>query len=139
MYDTKSLMIPIKPSILIGLTFAIAIALPPIVNLMIAQAQHINLPQNTNDTKLIVSMKNHTLTYVNRTTNETIKVEDFPLYTANATTNETLTTGTANATTNETLTTGTANATTNETLTTGKANATTNENLTAKFKELQGK
>jgi hypothetical protein len=126
MYDAKSLMIPIKWIILIGLTFAIAITLPPIVNLMMAQAQIITLPQNTNDTKLIVSMKNHTLTFVNRTTNETIKVENFTLYRPNATTNETLTTSTPNATTNETLTTSTPNA-------------TTNENLTAKFKALQGK
>jgi hypothetical protein len=118
-------MIRIKWMILIGLTFAIAITLPAIVNLMMAQAQIITLPQNTNDTKLIVSVKNHTLTFVNRTTNETIKVENFTLYSPNATTNETLPTNTVNATTNETLPTNTVNA-------------TTNENLTAKFKALQG-
>jgi hypothetical protein len=148
MDDAKSLMILIKWIILIGLTLAIAITIPPIINLMMARAQNITLPQNTNDTKLIVSMKNHTLTFVNRTTNETIKVENFTL--GNATTNETLTTNKGNATTNETLTTNTGNTTTNEnltpenttideTLTTNTGNTTTNENLTAKFNDLQGK
>jgi hypothetical protein len=145
--DANSLMIRIKWIILIGLTFSIAITLPPIINLLMAQAQNITLPQNTNDTRLIVSMKNHTITYVNRTTNETIKVENFTL--GNATTNETLTTNTGNATTNETLTTNTGNTTTNENLTpektiinetlTDTGNATTSENLTSEFNDLQGK
>jgi hypothetical protein len=113
MDDIKSSMIPIKQTILIGLTIAFALTLPLIVNLMMVQAQIITVPQITNNTRVIVNMDNHTLTFVNATTNETISVKNFTLYRGNATTNETPPTNTGNA--------------------------TTNENLTAKFKALQGK
>jgi hypothetical protein len=125
-HEVKSLMPPIKRTILIGMTIAFALTLPLNVSLMMVQAQIITLPQNTNNTRVIVNMDNHTLTFVNATTNETISVKNFTLYRGNATTNETLPTNTGNATTNETLPTNTGNT-------------TTNENLTAKFNELQGK
>ena len=111
-HDVKSLMPP-KRTILIGITLALALTLPLNVDLMMVQAQIITLPQNTNNTRVIVNMDNHTLTFVNATTNETISVKNFTLYRGNATTNETLPTNTGNT--------------------------TTNENLTAKFNELQGK
>jgi hypothetical protein len=138
-YEVKSLMNPISWTILIGLILVFVITLPLDVSLVVAQPQIITLPEEENNTRLILNMDNLTQTLVNATTNETISVENFTIYRPNGTTNETLTTSTGNATTNETLTTSTGNATTNETLTTSTGNATTNVNLTDKFKELQGK
>mgnify|MGYP003576456822 CR=1 FL=1 len=135
-----------------------------IINPVMAQDSNTTLAQNSNNTKLIVDLKNHTITTIDTTTNETISVKKFmPIEVANTTTNESLTTNIENATideiltpemetVNETLTTNQAgNATTNgnltpemetvnETLTTNEAeNATTNINLTDKFDALQGK
>jgi hypothetical protein len=110
--------------ILIQLIVAFALLIPSLTaEWMMAQAQNITLPQNTNDTRLIVSMKNHTLTFVNRTTNETIKVENFTM-------------GEGNKTTNETLPGSVGNMTTNETLPGSVGNMTTNDSLTDKFRQL---
>ena len=109
-----------------------------IINPVMAQDSNTPLAQNSNKTKLIVDLKNHTITTIDTTTNETISVKKFtPIEVANTTTNESLTTNIENATADEILT--PENTTTNETLTTNSENATTSENLTAKFNALQGK
>jgi hypothetical protein len=109
-----------------------------IVNLVMAQAPNKTLPQNPNTTKLIMNLKNHTITVVDTRTNETIGVMNLtPKPGANMTANETLTTNAGNTTTNENLT--PENTTINETLTKNTGNATTNVNLTAKFNALQNK
>ena len=113
-------------TILIGTNLAFVITLPLTAMLMSAQAQIITLPDNENNTRLVLNMDNLTQTLVNATTNETISVEKLTIYRPNATTNESLTTDTADTTTNESRTTDTGNA-------------TTNINLTAKFNALQGK
>ena len=128
---------------------------------VMAQTPNTSLAQNQS-TLRIMDMKNHTITIVDKLTNNTISVKSFtPKTVGNTTTYEILTTNTGNATTNgistpekttinETLTTNTGNATTNgistpekttinETLTTNTGNATTNLNLTEKFNSLQGK
>ena len=108
------------------------------INPVMAQDSNTTLAQNSNNTKLIVDLKNHTITTIDKTTNETISVKKFtPIEVANTTTNESLTTNIENATIDEILT--PENTTTNETLTTNSENATTSENLTAKFNALQGK
>jgi hypothetical protein len=79
-----------------------------------AQGSNTTSAQNRNNTKLIVDLKNHTITLIDITTNETISVKNLtPIEGANTTSNESLTTNTENA--------------------------TTNENLTDKFNDLQGK
>ena len=93
------------------------------LNFVMAQVQNTTLTENQNNTRMIVNLKNNTLTLIDKTTNETISVK-------NLTTNQTI------SVTNFTGDRG--NATTNETLTTIPENATINDNLTAKFKELQG-
>jgi hypothetical protein len=109
-----------------------------IINPVMAQDSNTTLAQNRNNTKLIVDLKNHTITTIDTTTNETISVKKFtPIEVANTTTNESLTTNSENATSNGNL--APEKTTINETLTTNSENATTNENLTAKFNALQGK
>jgi hypothetical protein len=81
--------------------------------------------QNTNNTKVVVNLKNHTISVVDKTTNETISTRTFATTSGNITTNNTLPGNAGNITTNNTLP---GNA----------GNRTTNDNLTAKFKSLQG-
>jgi hypothetical protein len=132
-----------------------------ITNSVMAQAPNPFLAYNPN-TSRIVDMKNHTITIIDKKTDQPISVCKFtPIEAANMTTNNTVTTNIGNTTTcenltpvkptiNETLTVNTKNATTNEnltpvkptineTLTVNTKNATTNENLTDKFNSLQGK
>ena len=153
----------IKLTSFIVLTTLLAVVIQLLViNPVTAQDSNTTLAENRNNTKLIVDLKNHTITTLDTTTNETISVKKFtPIEVANTTTNESLTTNIENATIdeiltpenttrNETLTTNIENATIdeiltpenttrNETLTTNSENATTNVNLTAKFNDLQGK
>ena len=82
--------------------------------------------QNRNDTRMILNIKDKTVTVVNTTTNETISIRNLTEDTRNMTANETLS-GTAE------------NMTANEALTTNLENATTSVNLTEKFNTLQGK
>jgi hypothetical protein len=146
--------------ILLSTVLALVIQLP-IINSVMAQAPNTSLAYNPN-TSRIVDLKNHTITIVDKKTDQPVSVCKFtPLEAANKTTNNTLTTYIGNVTTcenltpvkptiNETLTANTGNATTsevltpektttNETLTANTGNATTNESLKTKFDTLQGK
>ena len=76
-----------------------------------AQAENTTLFQSKNNDSVVWNMKDHSITLVNGTTNETKAIGNF--------------------TTNETKTIGN--------LTVNPGNAMTNENLTAKFNALQGK
>lgn len=108
-----------------------------IISPVMAQGPNTTSAQNRNNTKLIVDLKNHTITLVNTTTNETISVKNLtPKAAVNTTTDENIITNAINAT-NGNLT--PEKTTINETLTTNTENATTNGNLTAKFNALQGK
>ena len=108
-----------------------------IISPVMAQGPNTTSTQNRNNTKLIVDLKNHTITLVNTTTNETISVKNLtPKAAVNTTTDENIITNAINAT-NGNLT--PEKTTINDTLTTNTANATTNANLTAKFNALQGK
>ena len=108
-----------------------------IINSVMAQAANPSLAYNPN-TSRIVDAKNHTITIIDKKTNQPISICKFPpREAANMTTNNTLTTNIANATTCENLT--PVQPTINETLTMNTKNATTNENLTNKFSALQGK
>ena len=121
-----------------------------IINSVMAQAPNTSLAYNPNTTR-IVDLKNHTITIIDKKTDQPVRVCNFtPREAANMTTNNTVTVSIGNVTTcenltpvkptiNETLTTDTGNATTNETLTTNTGNATTSVNLTDKFNTLQGK
>jgi cytoskeletal protein RodZ len=109
-----------------------------IINPVLAQGPNTTTAQNRNNTKLIVDLKNNTITLVDKTTNETISVKNLmPKAAANTTITENITTNEKNATTNVNLTPETT--TSNDTLTTNTGNATTDVNLTAKFSALQGK
>ena len=121
-----------------------------IINSVMAQASNVSLAFNPN-TSRIVDWKNHTITVIDKKTDQPVSVCKFtPIEPANITTNNTLTANTGrvttcenltpqNATADETLTADTDNAIINETLTADTDNATTNINLTDKFEALQGK
>src|SRR6185436_525265 len=108
----------LKWLIFMGITFVLVLEIPTLLSTRImAQAENITLLQNKKNDSVIWNMKDHTITLVNGTTNETKTIGNF-------TTNETKTIG--NFTTNETKTIG--NFTTNETKTIG--NLTVNETKT---------
>ncbi|RPI82840.1 MAG: hypothetical protein EHM34_06265 [Nitrosopumilales archaeon] len=127
-----------------------------IINSVMAQAPNTSLAYDPN-TSRIVDWKNHTITIIDKKTDQPVRVCNFtPREAANmtavsignvttcenltpvkSTINETLTTNMENATTNINLT--SVKPTINETLTTNMENATTNMNLTSKFNDLQGK
>lgn len=86
---------------------------------------------NPNNTKMIVNLKNHTISVIDKTTNDTIGVRNFTVPQGNSTSSETVSI-------NKTLE-NRQNATTNQTPATNAHNATTNENLTTRLKTLQGK
>ena len=125
------------------------------INSVMAQAPNTSLAYNPNTTR-IVDLKNHTITIIDKKTDQPVSVCKFtPIESANMTTNignvttcenltsvkptinETLSTNTENATTNVNLT--SVKPTINETFTTNMENATTTVNLTDKFDTLQGK
>jgi len=109
-----------------------------IINSVMAQSANTTLAQNPNNTRLIVNLKNHTITLVDTRTNETLGVTELKLKpVTNNTTNESLTINPGNTTSSKIL--SPENTTTNETLVKNTANATTKENLTEKFSSLQGK
>ena len=102
-----------------------------------AQAPNVSLAYNPN-TSRIVDPENHTITIVDKKTDQPITVCKFtPKEAPNMTTNNTGTIYIGNVTTCENLT--PVKSTINETLTTNMENATTNINLTDKFDALQGK
>lgn len=108
-----------------------------IINSVMAQAPNPSLAYNPN-TSRIVDVKNHTITIIDKKTDQPISVCKFtPIEAANMTTNNTVTTNIGNTTICENLT--PAKPTINETLTVNTKNATTNVNLTAKFNALQAK
>ena len=120
-------------TIFIGVALACVLVIHPLItSQVIAQGENKTLAKNatsphyTNNTRAIVDLKNHTITVIDTTTNETLSVRSFTEAAANTTTNQSLS-GTAE------------NMTANETLTTNTGNATTNVNLTDKFNALQGK
>ena len=105
---------------LISITFSILIS-STLAHLVMAQSENKTsenaAPQYTNNARAIVNLKNHTITLIDTTTNETISVKNFTLNPANTTT------------TNETI--GTQNFPANV------GNTTSNQtNLTEKFSEL---
>lgn len=117
--------------IVLSTVLALAIQLL-IINSVMAQAPNTSLAYNPN-TSRIVDLKNHTITIVDKKTDQPVSVCKFtPIET-----NNTLTTIIGNVTTCENLT--PVNPTINETLTVNTKNATTNESLTDKFETLQGK
>ena len=103
-------------TIFIGVALACVLVIHPLTTgQVIAQGENKTLAKNatsphyTNNTRAIVDLKNHTITLIDTTTNETISVKNFTPKVGNTTTNQNLT-----------------------------GNTTTKENLTAKFKSLQG-
>lgn len=108
-----------------------------IINSVMAQAPNTSLAYNPN-TSRIVDFKNHTITIIDKKTDQPVGVCKFtPIEAANMTTNNTLTVSIRDVTTCENLT--PVKPTINETLTANTGNATTNINLTDKFETLQGK
>jgi len=88
----------VKWLIFMGITFVLVLEIPTLLSTRImAQAENITLLQNKKNDSVIWNMKDHTITLVNGTTNETKTIGNF-------TTNETKTIG--NFTTNETKTIG---------------------------------
>ena len=135
--------------IMLSTVFALVIQLL-IINSVMAQAPNTSLAYNPN-TSRIVDPENHTITIVDKKTDQPITVCKFtPKEAPNMTTNNTGTIYIGNVTScenltpvkpaiDETITTNTGNATTDETITTNTGNATTEINLTNKFNDLQGK
>ncbi|HJR48917.1 MAG TPA: hypothetical protein VJ799_12240 [Nitrososphaeraceae archaeon] len=80
------------------------------------QAQDAN-SSDTNDTRMILNVKDNTVTLLNTTSNETISIRDLTADTVNMTSNETKS---------------------NTNITENAENSTTDLNLTEKFKGLQG-
>lgn len=111
-------------TILVAFIFGFVMLIPLIADWKMVQAQNTSLPENGNNTRMVLNLKDKTVTLINMTTNETISVRNLTENTGNITTNENLTT---------------EKITNNESLTTNAGNTTTNENLTEKFNVLQGK
>lgn len=102
------------PTIFIGMHIAFLLAVFTISDGSVgAQAQNTNL-SDTNDTRMILNVKDNTVTLVNTTSNETLSIRNLTANTENMITNETI---------------SGSNVTEN-------AENTTNLNLTDKFKEL---
>ena len=79
-------------TIFIGLTVSLALGIPLLIaDWVMAQAPNTTLSQNTNNTRVIWNMKDHTITLVNTTTNETKSIGNFTVNPGNTTTNETIT------------------------------------------------
>ena len=77
----------LKWLIFIGITFVLVLEIPTLLSTRImAQAENITLLQNKKNDSVIWNMKDHTITLVNGTTNETKTIGNF-------TTNETKTIG----------------------------------------------
>jgi len=77
--------------ITIGLVIALAQFIPPIISdWTTAEAQNTTSSQNTNNTRMILNVKDNTVTLINATTNETISTRNLTEITGNTTTNETL-------------------------------------------------
>src|SRR6185312_3039991 len=80
--------------IYLGLSVALVLLIQPFVAAQpISQEINKNLSQsedsqNTNNTRAIVNLKNHTITLIDSTTNETISVKNFTLKAGNNTTNK---------------------------------------------------
>jgi hypothetical protein len=134
--------------LVLAVAFSILVS-SPISHWAVAQIENTTLPENTNNTRQIINLKDNTITLINTTTNETIKTIPYTGNTgntlanetlsgtaANMTANETLSGTAANMTANETLSGTAANMTANETLSGTAANMTANDNLTEKFREL---
>jgi hypothetical protein len=84
--------------ILLGVAFSILVA-SHIFHWVIAQIQNTTLPENTNDTRRIINLRDNTITVINTTTNETIRTMPYLGNTGNMTSGNT-----GNMTTNDTLT-----------------------------------
>ena len=77
----------VKWLIFMGITFVLVLEIPTLISTRImAQAENTTLFQNKNNDSVIWNMKDHTITLVNGTTNETKTIGNF-------TTNETKTIG----------------------------------------------
>ena len=77
----------LKWLIFMGITFVLVLEIPTLLSTRImAQAENITLLQNKKNDSVIWNMKDHTITLVNGTTNETKTIGNF-------TTNETKTIG----------------------------------------------
>ena len=131
------------------LATAISISVSSIISpWTMVQAQNKISPENKNDTRQIINLKDSTITLVNKTTNETLSTTPYPGKTDNTTTNETnkmiIPGKTDNTTTNETnkmiIPGKTDNTTTNETnmmIIPGKTgNTSINENLSERLSKL---
>jgi hypothetical protein len=92
--------------------------------------QNIGSMENKSNIRAVINAKNNTVTYLDKTTNETISVDKFTLKPMTTKSDETISNqGPLSA----------DNATADETLTSNGQNTTSNQNLTAKFNTLQGK
>jgi len=92
----------------------LSIAMQVMINPVTAQIPNATMAQDRNNTKLIVNLKNQTITLVDIKTNETIAVKNMTLKTA-------------------------ANTTTDKNNTGNLENTTITENLTSNFNAPQGK
>ena len=93
--DVKNVMKRSVPIMFIALTVAFTLLMTTLINDWI-----MGKTQNTNNTKLIVNLKNRTISVVDTTTNETISTRNFTTTSGNTT----LSGNTGNMTTNDTLT-----------------------------------
>src|SRR6058998_1314680 len=85
------------PIIFIALTIALTLFMTTFID------DWVMAIQNTNNTKVVVNLKNHTISVVDKTTNETISTRTFATTSGNITTNNTLPENTRNLTTNNPL------------------------------------
>jgi hypothetical protein len=125
----------LKVFLLISVALSVFIS-SPIPHWGMAQMQNTTLPENTNNTRMVLNLKDKTVTLINATTNETISVKPTTETRENITSNETLPGSVGNITSNETLPGSVGNITSNETLPGSVGNMTSNINLTEKFGEL---
>ena len=82
---------------IIAIVLVISVSIPYIMS---ANAQNSNLSDGFNDKRMIVDLKNRTITLINGTTNETISVKNLTTIAGNVTANQNLTVDAGNLTTN---------------------------------------
>jgi hypothetical protein len=72
------------------LALAVSISVSSVISpWTLVHAQNKTSPENKNDTRQIINLKDNTITLVNKTTNETISTTPYPGKTGNSTINET--------------------------------------------------
>lgn len=85
---------------LVKVVIAIALMIQISYYTISVHGQNLSMPESLSDKRMIVDLKNNTVTLINATNNETISLKNFSTNAGNETTNQNLTSDVGNMTTN---------------------------------------